>query len=135
MANPAPVIIVPQAADPPRKTNWIPSRKAVSAGIGGIIASTIAAVSLRYGYPIPAELLPPMAAGIMWLIYFLVPASKADIVRNLDNEIVAIAINDPTSPVSAPGIVHEVIKQGDAAAITKAPDPPPPELPLSDVRL
>lgn len=87
-------------AEPPRKTNWWPSRKAIAGGIGGIVASTIAVVASKYGFTIPPDYLPYIATAIMGLIFYLVPSAQQDIIRNLDNKIVAMAVNDPDSPVT-----------------------------------
>lgn len=99
MADPVP---------PPRKTNWIPGRKAISGGFAGIGSFLIIAAAAYFGYPIPDSLQAYIPAGITWLVYYLVPASQADVVRNLDNKIVALAVNDPASPVSVPAIAAEV---------------------------
>lgn len=99
MADPVP---------PPRKTNWVPSRKAISGGFAGIGSFFIIALASYLGYPIPESLQAYIPAGITWLVYYLVPASQQDVVRNLDNKIVAMAVADPTSPVSQPAIAAEV---------------------------
>lgn len=93
---------------PPRRTNWIPSRKAISGGFAGVLTFFIVAAANRYGYQIPVEMQVAIPAVITWLISYLVPASKQDIIRNLDNKIVALAVNDPASPVSVPAIAAEV---------------------------
>lgn len=95
-------------ADPPRKVNWIPSRKAISGGIGGVVSYMLIVAASYAGYPIPAELQGMIPGAITWLIYYLVPSSEQDIVRNLDNKIVAMAVADPTSPVTQPKIAAEV---------------------------
>lgn len=96
--------------DPPRKTNWVPSRKAISGGFAGIGSFLIIALASYFGYPIPDQLQAYIPAGITWLVYYIVPASEQDVVRNLDNKIVALAVNDPTSPVTQTKIAVEVQK-------------------------
>lgn len=95
---------------PPRKTNWIPSQKAISGGLAGIVTFFVVTAAQYYGYAIPAELQAAIPGAITWLVYYLVPAADADIVRNLDNHIVALAVHDPTSPVSQPAIATAVME-------------------------
>lgn len=95
-------------AEPPRKVNWIPSRKAISGGIGGIVSFAIITAASYFGYPLPVELQGMIPGAITWLIYYLVPSAQADIIRNLDNKIVAMAVADPTSPVTQAKIATEV---------------------------
>lgn len=105
----------------PRHTNWLPSRKAISGGIGGVLAYFVILGASYAGYPIPAELQASIPGAITWLIYYLVPASEKDIVRNLDNKIVAMAVVDPNSPVSQSAIAAEV--QANAPPILSPNDP------------
>lgn len=93
---------------PPRTTNWLPSRKAISGGIGGILAYFVITAAAYAGYPIPLELQASIPAGITWLIYYFVPPSEKDVVRNLDNKIVAMAVVDPASPVTQAGVTAAV---------------------------
>lgn len=103
-------------APPPRSTNWLPSRKAISGGFGGIVAYFVILGASYAGYPIPPELQASIPGAITWLVYYLVPASEQDIVRNLDNKIVAMAVADPASPVSQPAIAAEVAKASPGPA-------------------
>lgn len=112
---------------PPRKTNWVPSRKAISGGFAGIGSFFIIALASYLGYPIPESLQAYIPAGITWLVYYLVPSSQADIVRNLDNQIVAMAVVDPSSPVSQGKIAAELQ--------TMSPVKTPPILSPNDSRL
>ena len=98
-------------SDPsPKSTNWVPSRKAISGGIGGILSGFIVLAAAHFGYPLPQELQASLPAFITWLVYYLTPASDRDIVRNLDNKIVAMAVADPASPVTQNKIAAEVRK-------------------------
>ena len=65
-------------AEPPRKTNWIPSRKAISGGIGGVVSYLIIVAAGYAGYPIPTELQGLIPGAVTWVIYYLVPAAQIE---------------------------------------------------------
>lgn len=102
---------------PPRRTNWIPSRKWLSGGLGGVISYFIVLEAGKLGFPIPVELQGMLPGIVMGIIYYLMPSAKQDIVRNLDNEIVGMAVADPASPVTQSGIAAAVQENKTAAII------------------
>ena len=67
-------------------TKWIPDRKAVAGGIAGVISFfAIAAIP-----DLDPELITGLVAGIMGLVFYLVPPSKADLIRRADDTLKAL---------------------------------------------
>ncbi len=82
------------------KTNYIPSRKIVAGGVSGILAWAILSGLGYYNVPVPEEwqaLLPTILATI---VSYIVPPATQDVIRRIDDKLIAIAGADPDSAVS-----------------------------------
>lgn len=82
------------------KTNYVPSRKAIAGGVSGLIAWAILAGFGYFNVEVPLELQGLLPTLISTIVYYLVPPAQADILRRLDDRLVAIAGRDPKSDVS-----------------------------------
>lgn len=93
--------------------SWLPGRKVLAGGIGGVVAFGILSVGKHYGIdPQPwADLIMPppgtfnvmaiLTGGITAGIAYIVPPSAKDVVNHLNDDIIAMAQKDPNSPVTA----------------------------------
>lgn len=84
------------------KTNWIPSRKVLSGGVAGLTAWAILTGLGYFNIPVPLELQVYLPALITSLVSYLVPPAQQDVIRRMDDRLVAIAGHDPDSAVSLP---------------------------------
>jgi hypothetical protein len=79
--------------------SYIPDRKVVAGGFAGILTWALMLVAGRYGVVVDPAMQPVLASFAGTLIGYLVPPSQRDIIKRLDDQIVAIAAADPTVPV------------------------------------
>lgn len=79
---------------------YAPDRKVLAGGVSGVAAWGVTQVAVHYGIPITPEMQGYIAAGFGWLMAYLVPVAQRDIVKRLNDELVAIAAKDPAIPVS-----------------------------------
>lgn len=102
----------PVTASPPP---LIPDRKVWGAGLAGVASAVLLSLLHRYtgfdlqptlnslfaliGTPAPDAQLT-LAGIISWAVAYYLPPAQRDIVKRLNDEIVAIAARDPASPVS-----------------------------------
>lgn len=82
------------------KTNWIPSRKVLSGGVAGVVSWAVLTGLGYFNVPIPLEMQVYLPALLTTLVSYLVPPAQQDIIRRLDDRLVAIAGKDPNSDVS-----------------------------------
>lgn len=80
-------------------TSYIPDRKVVAGGLAGILTWALMLVAGRYGIVIDAGMQPVLVSFVGTLIGYLVPPSRRDILKRIDDQIVAIAAADPKVPV------------------------------------
>lgn len=80
-------------------TTWYPDRKVLAGGLAGVITWGITVLAARYGVVLPPELETLIVGGVGWLIAYLVPPSRMDIVKRLDEGLVAMAAENPKVPV------------------------------------
>lgn len=104
---------------------WVPDRKVYAGGIAGLLAFVILTATKKEGYdpqPVVDLLYPPVASllGLPQLapgainaqtlltgaitvgIGYIIPQSKQDIFKRLNDAVVAEAAANPNVPVSAP---------------------------------
>lgn len=67
-------------------TKWIPDRKAVTGGIAGIVSFFI----LTAVPDLNPETISGLIVGIMGVVFYLVPPSKADLIRRADETLKAL---------------------------------------------
>jgi hypothetical protein len=100
MPAPAPAP-APAAAPAAAPMWWFPDRKVIATGLTGIASWLILTVLAHYGINLPVD--PTVLSSILgWLAGYIIPPSQQDIVRRLNDKIVAIAAADPSIPVSGP---------------------------------
>lgn len=81
-------------------SNYIPSRKVIAGGLAGIASWAVLTGLGYFNVPVPLEwqaLLPTLIGSA---ISYLVPPSTKDVIRRIDDQLVAIAGRDPGSAVS-----------------------------------
>jgi len=94
--------------------NWMPDRKIAAGGLAGLAAFAITATAAHFGYdlqPMADAIFPPpgtvsvlavLTGGIGALIAYVTPPADKDIVKRLNDRLVAMAQADPNIPVSPP---------------------------------
>lgn len=79
---------------------YMPDRKVVAGGLAGIITWALMLAAGHFGFALDASLQPAIASAVGTLIAYATPPSQRDVIKRLNDEIVAIAANDPTVPVT-----------------------------------
>jgi hypothetical protein len=74
---------------------WIPDRKFLSGGIGGILAWALATY-----LGMDQEIATQIGAAVGAAIAYLVPPSVKDIIKRVDDTIIGLARQSPDSPAS-----------------------------------
>lgn len=94
--------------------SWLPDRKILAGGIGGLLAFGILSGAKHYGWdlqPLADMIVPPpgtvnvlaiLTGGITTGLAYVVPSSAKDIEKRLNDQIIAMAQANPNVPVSAP---------------------------------
>lgn len=91
----------PSPAPAPAPANWIPDRKVVAGGLAGIITwAAMLAAGQFLGVHLDPSLQPAIATAVGTLIAYATPPSLRDKIKRLNDEVVAIAADDPTIPVT-----------------------------------
>ena len=85
---------------------WVPDRKIMASGLAGILAWAVMQALAFSGHPMPAEAQALLVTLITTAMGYIVPPSQRDIVKRLNDELVAVAAADPTIPVSSGAIVR-----------------------------
>lgn len=83
-------------------TTWLPDRKFLAGGIAGVMTWLIITLANRYGLEIPQDVQNGITGFIAMALVYLVPSSKKDIIRRIDDKLIILARNDPESAASAP---------------------------------
>lgn len=83
-------------------SKYIPDRKILAGGLAGIVAWAVMLGLGFAGVQVPAETQALLTTLIASLIGYLVPPSQKDIVKRLNDQLVAIAAADPNIPVTPP---------------------------------
>lgn len=89
---------------------WLPDRKVLAGGLSGVVAWGIMLGLSMAGVPVPAETQALLVTVISTAMGYLVPPSQRDIVKRLNDQLVAVAAADPGIPVSGGPIVRNVTK-------------------------
>lgn len=83
-------------------SKWFPDRKVLAGGVAGLAAWAIMLALGAAGLQVPAETQALLVTIISTAMGYLVPPAERDIVKRLNDQLVAIAAADPTIPVTAP---------------------------------
>jgi hypothetical protein len=86
------------------ETSWTPDRKVMAGGVAGLVAWGLMVVAARYGYVVPAEMQPVLSTVVSIAIAYVVPPSQQDILKRLNDQIVAVAENRDDIPVTKPPV-------------------------------
>lgn len=81
---------------------FFPDRKIIAGGTAAILAFFITAAARHYGVELGPDAQTMLVAGIGGLISYIVPPSQRDIIKRLDDNLVKLAQDDPTIPVTKP---------------------------------
>ena len=68
-------------------SKWIPDRKAVAGGLAGVVAFFV----MTAIPDLNPETITALVAGVMGLVFYLVPPSKADLIRRADDTLKALS--------------------------------------------
>lgn len=94
---------VPGTASPKPQPNWVPSQKILAGGLGGLTVWIVTYALRKYAnIELDAQLQSALIGWATIMITYLTPAAAQDVVRSLNNEIVAMAQADQKSPVTVP---------------------------------
>ena len=78
-----------------------PDRKVWAGGLGGLLTWGITLAAQKYlGIPLPPEVVTMIVGGATTAVSYIVPPTVRDIVKRLNDDIVQVAANDPTIPVT-----------------------------------
>ncbi|GGH14968.1 hypothetical protein GCM10007036_14630 [Alsobacter metallidurans] len=94
--------------------SWFPDRKVLAGGFGGIVAWLLTLVLARYGIPLTPEMQTMITTGVGMLLAYAVPPAQRDIIRHLNDELVAIAAakaDIPVTPAKAAASINVVAKR------------------------
>jgi len=81
--------------------NFIPDRKVWAGGLAALLTWGINLAAQHFlGVSLPPDLLTMVVGGVTTGVAYLVPPTVRDIVKRLNDDIVQIAANDPTIPVT-----------------------------------
>lgn len=125
---------------PPLTQTWVPDRKLLAGGAGAVLAWAIFAAASTWLHIDVGNLIqpyvtiiatfmgivpPPSAQGFIAIligmgIAYALPTRYKDIYKRLNDKVIALAVADPKSPTSLPGIITESQKIGGNAAQASA---------------
>lgn len=81
-------------------SGYWPDRKVLAGGVGGIATWGVMQVALHYGFAITPDMQALISGGVGWLLAYLIPPAQRDILRRMNDQLVAIAAADPSIPVT-----------------------------------
>lgn len=81
---------------------WLPDKKILSGGLAGIGAWLVILGLQHFGIAVPADAQAQIVGLFGLAIAYAVPPAERDIVKRLNDGIVAAAQADPNVPVTAP---------------------------------
>jgi len=85
---------------------FVPDRKVWAGGIAGVVAWAVMLGLSMAGVQVPPEAQPLIMTIVVTAMGYLVPPSQRDIVKRLNDQLVAVAAADPTIPVTVGSIVR-----------------------------
>ncbi len=98
---------VPGTTSPSPQQSWVPSQKVLAGGLGGLVAWAITYLLQKYaGITLDPEVKSWLVGAATIGITYITPVRAQDVVRQLNNEIVAMAQADPKSPVTVPVVTQ-----------------------------
>ena len=82
-------------------SKFLPDRKVLAGGFSGLLTYVLCIIIQKAtGYAVPPDMQTLLTGGIGWAVAYVTPLSARDIVKRLNDELVAMAAADPTIPVS-----------------------------------
>ena len=104
-------------SDPVTQVTWPPDRKIWAGGLSGLIVAVIVFTAGHFGYTIPPDLQAVIPVLFGYIVSYLMPPSMQDVIKRVDDTVIAIARASNESPASAkaPAITPAV-----AAAVQSA---------------
>jgi len=79
---------------------YFPDRKVLSGGIAGVITWVILLALNYFNIDVPGDLQAALPLIIGTIISYAVPVADQDIVKRLNDDLVKMAADDPSVPVS-----------------------------------
>ena len=86
---------------PAPTTTWPPDTKFIAGGIGAIVSWGLVYGAGYFGLNIPPEVQTAIPGLVAMALVYLVPPSMYDIVKRVNNIVVAAAARDPNNPTRA----------------------------------
>ena len=82
-------------------SKWFPDQKVLAGGLGGVTAWGVVLLLTQFGVTVPPGLEATIPLFVALAVKYLVPASDADIIKRVNDRIVAMASADPENPTTA----------------------------------
>lgn len=92
---------------------WFPDQKVLAGGLGGVTAWGIMLLLTQFGINVPPGLEAAIPVMVALVTKYLVPAADQDVIRRLNDDIVAMAAASKSIPVTP---------ASNASAAQNAPD-------------
>lgn len=83
-------------------SRYWPDQKWLAGGLGGVTTWAVLLLLNQFGIAVPPGLEAVIPALVTMIVHYAVPAADQDIVKRLNDRIVAMAAADPENPVSKP---------------------------------
>lgn len=119
---------------------YVPDRKWIAGGIGGLVTAGILAVAKHYDVEIPDWTLPFIPVGVGKLISYITWPSAQDIIKRINGDLAAAAGYMPTATPQAEALRAVTIapslplKPVDAAIVAEARATQPAQITQAPVR-
>ena len=95
---------------------WVPDQKWLAGGIGGVATWGVLLLMQQLGVTVPSGLEAVIPTLVTMLVHYAVPAADQDVIKRLNDRIVAMAAADPTSEVNAAAKAAVAVPVEPAAA-------------------
>lgn len=103
---------------PAPTTTWPPDRKLIAGGLGAVVSWGILYAAGRMGWDIPEEIKTAIPGVVAVALVYLVPPSLYDVVKRVNNMVVAVAARDPNNSTRAVVIPPSAPTTAEASANT-----------------
>lgn len=78
-----------------------PDRKVWAGGLAGLVTWGVTIAAQQFlGIAIPPDLVGMLVGGVTTAVAYIVPPTVRDIIKRLDDGLVAMAADDPSIPVT-----------------------------------
>jgi hypothetical protein len=108
-----------EAAPTPNVT-WPPDRKFIAGGIGAAVSWLVVYAAGYFGWVVPTEIQTAIPGVVAMALVYWVPPSMYDVVKRVNNLVVAMATRDmsnPTRAVPVPANVPMPVAQAAVNAV------------------